>query len=152
MNNNKRVDNNPKAPLDLNNDLIISTTDNYVKIMIREEFIFETNSAIPSQEASRKIAKISDVLKAYPNTIVQVVGFTDSRGSYEYNQKLSEERASNIGNRIYNSGISNQVFSKGCSYNKPLVPNNTAHNMALNRRIEIYLYPNQDAIVDACVR
>ncbi len=146
------VNNNPNAAMNPDNDLIVSNTDKYVKIMLRDSMVFETNSAIPTQEASRKIAKIADVLKSYPNTLVQVVGFTDSRGSYEYNQKLSEQRATNVGNTIYNSGISNQVFSKGCSFNKPIAPNTTAQNMGLNRRVEIYLYPNQQSIVDACIQ
>ncbi len=146
------VNNNPNAALNPDNDLIISNTDKYVKIMLRDSMVFETNSAIPTQEASRKIAKISDVLTKYPNTLVQVVGFTDSRGSYEYNQKLSEQRASNVGNSIYNSGIQNQIFSKGCSFNKEIAPNTNASNMALNRRVEIYLYANQADIVDACLR
>lgn len=146
------VNNNPMAAANPDNDLIVSNTDKFVKIMLRDSMVFETNSAIPTQEAARKIAKIADVLKTYPNTIVQVVGFTDSRGSYEYNQKLSEQRASNVGNTIYNSGIQNQVFSKGCSFNKPLAPNDNTMNMALNRRVEIYLYADQNAIIDACVQ
>ncbi len=148
---NTDVNNNPNAALNPDNDLIVSNTDKYVKIMLRDSMVFETNSAIPTQEASRKIAKISDVLKTYPNTIIQVVGFTDNRGSYEYNQKLSEQRASNVGNTIHNSGIKNQVFSKGCSFNKPVSPNTSKESMSLNRRVEIYLYADQNAIIDACV-
>ncbi len=149
---NTDVNNNPNAAMDPSNDLIVSNTDKYVKIMLRDSMVFETNSAVPTQEASRKIAKISDVLKKYPNTIVQVVGFTDSRGSYEYNKKLSEQRAANVGNSIYNSGIANQIFSKGCSYDKPIAPNTNSSNMALNRRVEIYLYADQNSIIDACVQ
>ncbi|AXH11287.1 OmpA family protein [Halarcobacter bivalviorum] len=147
---NTNVDNNPNAALNPDNDLIVSNTDKYVKIMLRDEMVFKTNSSIPTQSAANKISKISNVLKQYPDTIVQVVGFTDSRGSYEYNQKLSEERASNVGNTLHNTGIQNQIFSKGCSFNKPLVPNNSNENMALNRRVEVYLYPNQQSIIDAC--
>ena len=144
------VNNNPNAAMNPDNDLIVSNTDKYVKIMLRDSMVFETNSAVPTREASRKIAKISDVLKSYPNTIVQVVGFTDSRGSYEYNQKLSEQRASNVGNIIYNSGVQNQIFSKGCSFDKPVAPNDSASNMGLNRRVEVYLYPNQASVIDTC--
>lgn len=149
---NTNVNNNPNAQINPDNDLIVSNTDKYVKIMLRDSMVFETNSAVPTQEASRKISKIADVLKNYPNTIVQVVGFTDNRGTYEYNQKLSEQRATNVGNTIYNSGISNQIFSKGCSFNKAIAPNNSAENMGLNRRVEIYLYADQNAIIDACAK
>lgn len=147
-----KVDNSKDAALNPDTDLIVSNTDNYVKIMLRDSMVFETNSAIPTQDASRKIAKIADVLNTYPNTIVQVVGFTDNRGSYEYNQKLSEKRASNVGNTLYNSGIPNLIYSKGCSFQKAIAPNTTKENMGLNRRVEIYLYPNQESIIDACVQ
>lgn len=146
------VDNDPLSVTNPDKDLIVSNTEKYVKIMLRDSMVFETNKAIPTKEASVKIAKISDVLKNYPNTIVQVVGFTDSRGSFEYNQKLSDQRAQNVGNSIHDTGIPNKIYSKGCSYNKPIAANTTKENMALNRRVEIYLYPDQNSLIDACTQ
>ena len=90
------------------------------------------------------------MLSKYPNTLVQVTGHTDSRGSHSYNKTLSEQRASNVGNIIYNSGVQNQIFSKGCSFDKPVAPNDSASNMGLNRRVEVYLYPNQESVIDTC--
>ena len=147
---NTNVNNNPNAVLDPNQDLIVSNTDNYVKIMFRDAMMFETNSATPTMSASSKISKVTSVLEKYPNTLVQVTGHTDSRGSYSYNKTLSEQRASNVGNIIYNSGEQNQIFSKGCSFDKPVAPNDSVSNMGLNRRVEVYLYPNQESIIDAC--
>ncbi|QKF83116.1 OmpA family protein [Halarcobacter ebronensis] len=146
----EKVDNTPQAVVNPDNDIVISNTQKYVKIMLRDKMVFDTNSSIPTQEAARKIEKISNVLTKYPDTIVQVVGFTDSRGTYEYNQKLSEQRAKSVGDIFYNNGIQNQIYSKGCSYNKPIVPNKTKEDMALNRRVEIYLYPNTESVIDTC--
>ncbi|MCT7911454.1 OmpA family protein [Arcobacter lacus] len=147
---NTNVNNNPQAVLDPNQDLIVSNTDNYVKIMFRDDMMFETNSANPTYSAQTKISKINSVLQKYPNTLVQVVGHTDSRGTHAYNQTLSEQRATNVGNIIYNSGTSNQIFSRGCSFDKPVALNNSDANMALNRRVEVYLYPNQESVIDVC--
>jgi len=147
---NTNVNNNPNAALDPNQDLIVSNTDNYVKIMFRDDMMFETNSANPTYSAQTKISKINSVLQKYPNTLVQVVGHTDSRGTHAYNQNLSNQRASNVGNIIYNSGVSNQIFSRGCSFDKPVALNNSDANMALNRRVEVYLYPNQQSVIDVC--
>ena len=147
---NTNVNNNPNAVLDPNQDLIVSNTDNYVKIMFRDDMMFETNSANPTYSASNKISKIKPVLEKYPNTLVQIVGHTDSRGSYEYNLSLSEKRASNVGNIIYGLGVQNQIFSRGCSFNKPVALNNNETNMGLNRRVEVYLYPNQQSVIDVC--
>lgn len=147
---NTDVNNDPNAVLDPSQDLIVSYTDNYVKIMFRDAMMFETNSANPTMSASSKIAKVSTVLEKYPNTLVQVVGHTDSRGSHAYNKTLSEKRASNVGNTIFTAGSKNQIFSRGCSFDKPVAPNSNATNMALNRRVEVYLYPNQEAVIDTC--
>ncbi len=147
---NTNVNNNPNAVLDPSQDLIVSNTDKFVKVMFRDKMMFKTNSSVPTASAEYKISKVSSVLDKYPNTIVQVVGYTDSRGSYAYNKRLSEERASNVGNTLFTSGVKNQIFSKGCSYDKPIAPNTSKENMALNRRVEIYLYPNTQAITDVC--
>jgi len=147
---NTNVNNSPTAALDPNQDLIVSNTDNYVKIMFRDDMMFETNSENPTYAAGTKIAKITTVLQKYPNTLVQVAGHTDSRGSYAYNLTLSEKRATNVGNIINNTGVQNQIFSKGCSFNKPIAPNTSDANMGLNRRVEVYLYPNQQSVIDVC--
>jgi outer membrane protein OmpA-like peptidoglycan-associated protein len=147
---NTNVNNNPTAALDPNQDLIVSNTDNYVKIMFRDDMMFETNSENPTYTAGTKIAKITSVLQKYPNTLVQVVGHTDSRGSHAYNLTLSEKRASNVGNIIDSTGVQNQIFAKGCSFDKPIAPNTSDSNMALNRRVEVYLYPNQQSVIDVC--
>ena len=147
---NTNVNNNPNAALDPNQDLIVSNTDNYVKIMFRDDMMLETNSANQTASDSAKIAKINSVLQKYPNTLVQVVGHTDSRGSHSYNLNLSNQRATNVGNIIFNSGAQNQIFSRGCSFDKPVALNNSEANMGLNRRVEVYLYPNQESVIDVC--
>ena len=147
---NTNVNNNPTAALDPNQDLIVSNTDNYVKIMFRDDMMFETNSENPTYAAGTKIAKITTVLQKYPNTLVQVVGHTDSRGTHAYNLVLSEKRATNVGNIINSTGVQNQIFSKGCSFDKPIALNNSVANMGLNRRVEVYLYPNQQSVIDVC--
>ncbi|BDY12446.1 OmpA family protein [Hydrogenimonas cancrithermarum] len=131
-------------------DIIVTKHDNYVKITFKSKMMFETDAADPTPEAREKIARLVDVLKKYPNTIVQVVGHTDSRGSYDYNLKLSQKRAFNVANMLKNLGVTNQIYARGCSFSKPLMPNDSPENMAINRRVEIYLYPSEDKVIDAC--
>ena len=147
---NTNVDNNPQAEQNVDNDLIVSNTDKYVKIMFRDDMMFATNSATPTASAQAKITKLTPVLQKYPNTIVQTVGHTDSRGSFQHNQTLSEARASSVGSTIHVGGINNPIYSKGCSYLKPIAQNTSDLNMALNRRVEVYLYPNQESVIDPC--
>lgn len=147
---NTNVNNNPAAEQDASQDLIVSNTDKYVKIMFRDEMMFATNSSVPTPSAQAKISQLTPVLQKYPNTIIQTVGHTDSRGSFTHNQTLSEARASSVGNTIHTSGISNPVYSKGCSFSKPIAQNTSDANMALNRRVEVYLYPNEASVIDPC--
>jgi len=149
---NTNVDNNPNAEQDANKDLIVSNTDNFVKIMFRDPMMFETNSAVPTPSARAEILQMIPVLKKYPNTLIQTVGHTDSRGTYQYNMQLSEARAKSVGNILYQSNIQNPIYSKGCSFSKPVAPNTSEANMALNRRVEIYLYPNQESVIDPCIK
>jgi outer membrane protein OmpA-like peptidoglycan-associated protein len=147
---NTNVNNNPNAEQDVSQDLIVSNTDKYVKIMFRDDMMFATNSATPTYSAQAKISQLIPVLQNYPNTIIQTVGHTDNRGSYAYNQKLSEARASSVGGTISGGGIRNPTYSKGCSFSKPIAQNTSDMNMALNRRVEVYLYPNQESVIDPC--
>jgi len=149
---NTNVDNNPTAEKDPKKEVIVSNTDKFVKIMFRDPMMFVTNSSTPTASAQNEILQMIPAFQkpAYANMIIQTVGHTDSRGSFEHNQALSEARASSVGNTIHNSGVTNPVYSKGCSYLKPVAENTSDVNMALNRRVEVYLYPNQEAIIDPC--
>ena len=144
------VNNDPLAYLDPNQDLIVSNNGKYVKIMFRDRMMFPTNSSNLTSSASYKVGKVGKILREYPQTIVQVAGFTDDRGGYNYNYSLSQKRAKKVSNRLYREGINNPSYVTGCSYKNALVPNNSSRNMALNRRVEIYLYPNNDVRVNPC--
>ena len=144
------VNNDPLAYLDPNQDLIVSNTGKYVKVMFRDRMMFPTNSSNLTSSASYKVGKVGKILQQYPQTIVHVAGFTDNRGGYDYNLRLSQKRAKSVSNRLYREGINNPSFTTGCSYDKSIVPNNSERNMALNRRVEVYLYPNHDAEVNPC--
>jgi len=145
------VNNAPDAEISSPEDIIVTNTDNYVKITFREAMMFPTNSDKLTPSARYKMRKMVGVLRNYPSTIIQVVGHTDNRGSHSYNQKLSQRRALSVARIIKNSGIPNRVYQKGCSYDKPIVPNTDARNMALNRRVEIFLYPDESFVVNQCI-
>ena len=141
------VNNDPLAALDPNNTIIVSKHPNYVKIMFRDSMMFATDSARLQPSARNKVQKVGQLLANYPQTVVGVAGFTDNTGSYEYNQRLSQRRAQTVGNLL---AVNGRPFTKGCSYEKAIAPNNSARNKALNRRVEVYLYANQSNMTDPC--
>lgn len=141
------VNNDPLASLDPNNTIIVSKHPNYVKIMFRDRMMFATNSATLQYSAKNKVKKVGQLLASYPQTVVGVAGFTDNTGGYNYNQKLSQQRADTVANLLTMNG---RPFTKGCSFDKAIVPNNSAKNKALNRRVEVYLYASQSNMTNPC--
>ena len=141
------VNNDPLAALDPNNELIVSKTNNYVKIMFRDPMMFATGSANLQSRAKSKVKKVGQLLANYPQTVVGVAGFTDDQGSYEYNKGLSERRAKTVANIL---AVNGYPKTKGCSYDKAIAPNNSARNRGLNRRVEVYLYADRNRMSDPC--
>jgi len=145
------VNNDPLARLDPNKTILVSKGEHYVKVMFRDPMMFAYNKATLQSSAAYKVGKIGKLLRLYPQTIVRVAGFTDSKGSYQYNYNLSVKRAQSVANELRKYGIKNQITATGCSYNKPIVPNKDARSRALNRRVEIYLYNDPNFQVNPCM-
>lgn len=141
------VNNDPLAALDPNQTLIVSKTSNYVKIMFRDPMMFASASATLQSSAKSKVKTVGKLLANYPQTVVGVAGFTDNQGGYDYNLGLSQRRAATVASLLANNEYPK---TKGCSYDKAIVPNNSASNRALNRRVEVYLYSNQSNMSDPC--
>jgi len=141
------VDNDPLAALDPNRTIIVSKHNGYVKIMFRDRMMFATNSSRLQPHARNKVAKVAQLLRRYPQTIVAVAGFTDNQGSYAYNQTLSRKRARSVASML---DINGYPATQGCSESKPIAPNDTPRNRALNRRVEVYLFGNRDVMIDPC--
>jgi len=115
--------------------------------MFRDRMMFATDSSNLQSRAKSKVKKVGQLLANYPQTVVGVAGFTDNEGSYSYNQGLSQRRANTVANLL---AVNGKPFTKGCSYDKAIVPNNSAKNKALNRRVEVYLYSNRNKMSDPC--
>ena len=83
------------------------------------------------------LKNMAEVLKANPKLHVRVVGYTDSRGSDQYNQRLSERRAQAIKDYLVKKGANpSQLETEGRGETNPIVPNDSERNMFRNRRIE----------------
>lgn len=85
---------------------------------------------------------IADNLRKYPNSLVDVYGHTDSTGSYEFNQRLSEQRAQAVANYLTSRGVaSSRIRWQGFGETMPVAGNDTDAGRAQNRRVEIKIIP-----------
>jgi outer membrane protein OmpA-like peptidoglycan-associated protein len=80
----------------------------------------------------------SAVLLKRSNKPIVVEGYTDNVGTLEYNQQLSEARATAVGYALVARGIPiSRIRTKGNAYNDPVASNDTPEGRALNRRTEV---------------
>ena len=104
---------------------------------------FENNSAEIKSESFDLVQKYADFLNVNTNYSAKIVGYTDSRGSESYNQKLSEKRANSIMNALVEKGVNpKQLSASGKGEANPVADNATSEGRAQNRRIEAELTRN----------
>jgi outer membrane protein OmpA-like peptidoglycan-associated protein len=102
------------------------------------DVLFDFNKYTLKPEARERLARISGIVLAYPDLKLQIEGYTDSIGSDEYNQTLSEKRAESVRDYIVSSGVSmNNVAAQGMGKADPVADNTTAAGRKLNRRVEM---------------
>lgn len=98
---------------------------------------FETNKSVFTSGSLAILDNFIKVLKDNPNLKFEISGHTDNVGKAESNIKLSQTRAKACVDYMISKGVSaNQLVSKGYGETKPIVPNDTAKNRFLNRRVE----------------
>ncbi|MFV8440424.1 outer membrane beta-barrel protein [Vibrio owensii] len=79
-----------------------------------------------------------EVLNTYPQSQVEITGYTDSTGSEKYNQKLSEKRAQSVADSLKAQGIDEQRMTvKGLGEHHPAESNETKVGRETNRRVEV---------------
>lgn len=81
---------------------------------------------------------VAKVLIKFNKTELNVDGFTDSTGSFEYNQQLSERRAARVADYLASTGIERlRLNARGYGERYPIADNGTAAGRSQNRRVEI---------------
>lgn len=104
------------------------------------DVLFKTGSYELAPGARERLAKVSGILLAYPSLHVQIEGHTDSVGSDEYNQTLSENRANAVKDYFVQQGIqSESIEARGFGKTQPIATNDTPEGRQQNRRVELVL-------------
>ena len=107
---------------------------------IKLNFRFEFNKVDLTEANKNSLNELVDLLHDDPNLRVEIIGHTDDVGSREFNQKLSERRALVVRNYLMSQGIEvSRTKLLGYGEDRPIVPNNSASNRALNRRVEFFV-------------
>lgn len=103
---------------------------------------FDSSSSTLKPAGANTLTGVAMVLKEYPKTAVNVVGYTDSTGSQDLNMRLSQQRADSVANSLIVQGVeASRVRTQGMGPANPIASNSTTEGKAQNRRVEITLSP-----------
>lgn len=104
------------------------------------DILFDTNEATLKPGAKVTLAKLAGILLIMPELNLRIEGHTDSTGSADYNQRLSERRAASVDEFLADQGIaSGRMTSAGYGQDRPIADNATKQGRAKNRRVEIVI-------------
>jgi len=128
---------------------ILQTRDSARGLIVNmSDVLFDTGSYTLKPGAREKLAKISGIVLAHPGLNLQIEGHTDSVGTDEFNQQLSERRADSVRDFLAEQGVpASSITAKGFGKTQPVASNDTAEGRQRNRRVELVV--NGDAIGNA---
>lgn len=104
------------------------------------DVLFKTGSFELLSGARERLAKVSGIVLAHPGLHLEVDGYTDSVGSDDYNQQLSENRANAVRDYLVEQGIPDSaVVARGLGKTSPVATNDTPEGRQQNRRVEMVI-------------
>ena len=122
-----------------------------IKVTLKENmvnFAFDKSDLQPLAKAN--LDKLAEVLINNPDTNINIYGYTDFKGTDEYNLSLSDRRAASVKAYLISKGIaSSRMNTMGMGEASPIASNDTEAGRAQNRRVEFAITANEKMINDA---
>lgn len=114
------------------------SADSDVVVLDANQLKFDFNSATIKEEYTPALKKLKDYIES-KNQKISIIGYTDSKGTREYNRELSLRRAESLEEKLIDLGLSPEriIETKGNGDANPVATNDTEEGRAANRRIEI---------------
>jgi outer membrane protein OmpA-like peptidoglycan-associated protein len=120
---------------------VVRQGDN-ITLNMPSSITFALNSADLNAQFYNALDGVSLVLKEYDKTVIEVAGHTDSSGSDQYNQALSERRAQAVAGYLGSHGVKTQrLITVGAGEGHPIASNDTEPGRSANRRVELTIVP-----------
>ena len=118
---------------------VLATSESARGLIVNmSDVLFDTGKYTLKPGTQVSLAKVSGILQSYPGLKLQVEGYTDSTGTPEFNQKLSENRADAVRDFLVSMGVAQgNIVATGYGQNHPVAENNTIAGRAQNRRVQL---------------
>ena len=115
-----------------------------IKITFDSGLLFAVNSSELTPSSKDNIKQLAEILNKYDDTNILVEGHTDNTGTDDYNQKLSELRASGVDSYLAQNNVSgSRITAKGYGEMQPVADNTSDSGRAQNRRVEVAIFANK---------
>jgi outer membrane protein OmpA-like peptidoglycan-associated protein len=118
---------------------VLQTRDSARGLIVNmPDVLFDTGKADLKPTARERLAKVAGILVAYPDIRVEIDGHTDSTGSLEFNERLSQQRAESVRSYLSSQGVNGgTITTQGFGPSQPIASNDTAAGRQQNRRVEL---------------
>lgn len=121
-----------------------------IVVEFSEKILFGFDRSDLTTSAQNNLQKLSTILKKYPDTDIEIQGHTDNVGADDYNDNLSQRRASAVVNYLRSKGISGgRMNTVGFGEKYPKYSNDSESGRAQNRRVEFLITANEKMKEDA---
>jgi outer membrane protein OmpA-like peptidoglycan-associated protein len=122
-------------------------TEDGIITTLKNNILFDTDSSVLKPRALDSINQLADIIKKYPEDRLVVVGHTDDRGTTEYNERLSLQRAQAVKLQMASRGVpAASMEAMGQGESQPAAPNTTDDGRAKNRRVELHITVDQSKL------
>jgi len=117
-----------------------------IAVTFASGLLYDFDSDVVRAEAASNLRNLAASLEKYANTDLLIVGHTDAVGTSQYNQTLSQRRATAAANYLTAQGVNPaRLQAVGRGETEPLATNDTEGGRQLNRRVEVAIYANASA-------
>ena len=122
---------------------VVREGDN-IRLVMPGNITFQTDSYNLRGDFYPVLNSVGEVLSKYGDTTIRVSGHTDNTGSRSYNQTLSERRAGSVADYLVTREVvRSRMLVQGQGFDQPVADNSTSAGRAQNRRVELYILPQQ---------
>lgn len=119
----------------------VTNNNTIIKVKLDFGLLFEPGESTLNNAMKEELTKLSEILIKNPTSVISIVGHTDNISTFEFNQKLSENRAQVVADFLLAKNVSATQLKEiaGKSYSEPVADNSTWAGRAINRRAEVYI-------------
>jgi outer membrane protein OmpA-like peptidoglycan-associated protein len=122
------------------------TAENTLTLTMPNNVTFGFDSSNLTPQAQSALDSVANVLNQYQDSKISITGHTDDVGADNYNQKLSEQRATSVSGYLSQRGVNySRITQQGMGERMPKLPNTNDANRAENRRVELAIVANPSA-------